>query len=357
MSWRAGSIASFAPSVVTCRYRRCSPRNRRPCRPGRSRRRTTPDWDRRGGAGRDVRAQAPARAVEGAARYRLHSRWTNRRGRRRRGRRTARPRTRRRTVGLLRKRPGGLWATSPGGGESLRTIPEIHLATSCESVVYASAVTQDNCVAVVGLGYVGLPLAISFAEAGLQVEGIDVSAARIAELHARHSPIDDITDERLARRPRRVAAGRVPGRRSTRGRRRGLRLRADADQRHQGPRPRAGPRGRDVPARPGPPRASSSSSSRRRSRAPRPGRSARSSRPAACAPASDFDLAFAPERVNPGDPASAGADGPAARRRDRRRRRRRAPRPCSATSTTASSSSRRRTPPSSPSCSRTCSAT
>ena len=57
--------------------------------------------------------------------------------------------------------------------------------------------TQDNCVAVVGLGYVGLPLAISFAEAGLQVEGIDVSAARIAELQARHSPIDDITDARL----------------------------------------------------------------------------------------------------------------------------------------------------------------
>jgi len=52
-------------------------------------------------------------------------------------------------------------------------------------------------VAVVGLGYVGLPLAISFAEAGLRVEGIDVSESRVAELRARHSPIDDVTDDRL----------------------------------------------------------------------------------------------------------------------------------------------------------------
>jgi UDP-N-acetyl-D-glucosamine dehydrogenase len=58
--------------------------------------------------------------------------------------------------------------------------------------------TQDTRVAVIGLGYVGLPLAISFAEAGLDVEGIDVSPARVAELNARHSPIDDVDDARLA---------------------------------------------------------------------------------------------------------------------------------------------------------------
>jgi UDP-N-acetyl-D-glucosamine dehydrogenase len=53
-------------------------------------------------------------------------------------------------------------------------------------------------VAVIGLGYVGLPLAISFAEAGLLVEGIDAYAGRVEELNAGSSPIDDITDERLA---------------------------------------------------------------------------------------------------------------------------------------------------------------
>jgi UDP-N-acetyl-D-glucosamine dehydrogenase len=58
--------------------------------------------------------------------------------------------------------------------------------------------TQDRRVAVIGLGYVGLPLAIAFAEAGLEVEGIDASPARVSELLARTSPIDDVSDERLS---------------------------------------------------------------------------------------------------------------------------------------------------------------
>jgi UDP-N-acetyl-D-glucosamine dehydrogenase len=58
-------------------------------------------------------------------------------------------------------------------------------------------VTEDRRVAVIGLGYVGLPLAISFVEAGLAVDGIDAFAGRVAELNAGTSPIDDISDERL----------------------------------------------------------------------------------------------------------------------------------------------------------------
>jgi UDP-N-acetyl-D-glucosamine dehydrogenase len=58
--------------------------------------------------------------------------------------------------------------------------------------------TPDASVAIVGLGYVGLPLAISFVEAGLTVEGIDAYEPRVAELNAGRSPIDDITDDRLA---------------------------------------------------------------------------------------------------------------------------------------------------------------
>ncbi len=57
---------------------------------------------------------------------------------------------------------------------------------------------QDRRIAIIGLGYVGLPLAISFAEAGLTVEGIDALAGRVAELNAGSSPIDDVSDERLA---------------------------------------------------------------------------------------------------------------------------------------------------------------
>jgi UDP-N-acetyl-D-glucosamine dehydrogenase len=52
-------------------------------------------------------------------------------------------------------------------------------------------------VAVIGLGYVGLPLAISFVEAGLTVDGVDALASRVSELNDGISPIDDVTNERL----------------------------------------------------------------------------------------------------------------------------------------------------------------
>lgn len=55
----------------------------------------------------------------------------------------------------------------------------------------------DRRIAVLGLGYVGLPLSIAFVEAGLEVLGVDVSVARVEELTSGRSPIDDISDERL----------------------------------------------------------------------------------------------------------------------------------------------------------------
>src|SRR5689334_19039398 len=60
------------------------------------------------------------------------------------------------------------------------------------------ATTRDRSVAVIGLGYTGLPLAVSFVESGLRVAGIDSFAGRVAELNARTSPIDDISDARLS---------------------------------------------------------------------------------------------------------------------------------------------------------------
>jgi UDP-N-acetyl-D-glucosamine dehydrogenase len=55
----------------------------------------------------------------------------------------------------------------------------------------------DRRIAIVGLGYVGLPLSIAFVEAGLIVEGIDADAPRVAALASGCSPIDDIGDDRL----------------------------------------------------------------------------------------------------------------------------------------------------------------
>jgi UDP-N-acetyl-D-glucosamine dehydrogenase len=52
-------------------------------------------------------------------------------------------------------------------------------------------------IGIVGMGYVGLPLAVAFAEAGEQVIGVDVDHGRVTALSAGRSPIEDISDERL----------------------------------------------------------------------------------------------------------------------------------------------------------------
>ena len=59
-------------------------------------------------------------------------------------------------------------------------------------------------VGVVGLGYVGLPLAVDFCEAGHDVIGIDIDARRTDAIAAGRSDIEDITDERLAAIGRRL---------------------------------------------------------------------------------------------------------------------------------------------------------
>ncbi len=52
-------------------------------------------------------------------------------------------------------------------------------------------------VAIVGLGYVGLPLAVAFAESGLRVTGLDVQLKRVDQVNQGLSYIDDIRNERL----------------------------------------------------------------------------------------------------------------------------------------------------------------
>src|SRR3954453_7231468 len=52
-------------------------------------------------------------------------------------------------------------------------------------------------IGIVGLGYVGLPLAVDFCEAGHEVIGLDIDARRIAELEAGDSYVEDISSDRL----------------------------------------------------------------------------------------------------------------------------------------------------------------
>ena len=53
-------------------------------------------------------------------------------------------------------------------------------------------------VGIVGLGYVGLPLAVAFAEAGHDVIGLDSNATRVEHLQAGTSHVEDISDAQLA---------------------------------------------------------------------------------------------------------------------------------------------------------------
>lgn len=57
---------------------------------------------------------------------------------------------------------------------------------------------RDLTVGVVGLGYVGLPLAVSYAESGFRAVGFDVDAERTTALNEGRSHIDDVASERVA---------------------------------------------------------------------------------------------------------------------------------------------------------------
>ena len=56
---------------------------------------------------------------------------------------------------------------------------------------------KNACIAVVGLGYVGLPLAIAFTEAGFNVIGLDVSKQRIESLNMGLSHVEDVPSEKI----------------------------------------------------------------------------------------------------------------------------------------------------------------
>ena len=64
---------------------------------------------------------------------------------------------------------------------------------------------RELVVGVVGLGYVGLPLALAHAEVGFTVVGFDVDVERCVALNEGRSPIEDIAGARLTKV---VSAGR-----------------------------------------------------------------------------------------------------------------------------------------------------
>jgi UDP-N-acetyl-D-glucosamine dehydrogenase len=74
----------------------------------------------------------------------------------------------------------------------------MHVNGSANGGVTQTHRATPPTVGVVGLGYVGLPLAVAFCEAGHRVIGVDVNRQRVHALSESRSDIEDISNERLA---------------------------------------------------------------------------------------------------------------------------------------------------------------
>ncbi len=70
--------------------------------------------------------------------------------------------------------------------------------SASRSALQARLASRAATVGVIGLGYVGLPLAVSFAEAGFTVIGVDADPARVAQLERGSSPVEDVPSATLA---------------------------------------------------------------------------------------------------------------------------------------------------------------
>ena len=73
------------------------------------------------------------------------------------------------------------------------------LFLSCAKKFAGGKITTKKArIAVIGLGYVGLPLAVNFAKAGFKVFGLDMDVDRVALVNKRKSYILDIPTKDVA---------------------------------------------------------------------------------------------------------------------------------------------------------------
>lgn len=66
-----------------------------------------------------------------------------------------------------------------------------------KKVISAYMNVVDDCIGVVGLGYVGLPLSLAFTNAGFDVVGVDIDGEKIERLRSGDSYVSDVSDEKL----------------------------------------------------------------------------------------------------------------------------------------------------------------
>src|SRR5437870_726047 len=58
--------------------------------------------------------------------------------------------------------------------------------------------TKQASVGVIGLGYVGLPLALELGNAGFRVTGLDINPDKVSTLRSGRSYITDVSDDQVA---------------------------------------------------------------------------------------------------------------------------------------------------------------
>jgi len=77
-------------------------------------------------------------------------------------------------------------------------MPETSLTTEATARILEEKIrTKRARVGIVGLGYVGLPLAVEFAKAGFSVTGIDISTQKVEHVNAGESYVGDIPNATL----------------------------------------------------------------------------------------------------------------------------------------------------------------
>jgi len=76
------------------------------------------------------------------------------------------------------------------------------MSDSVVSQTRARLSSREAVIGVVGLGYVGLPLAVEFAAKGFRVHGIDLSSDRVERIAAGSNYIDDVADADFGRATR-----------------------------------------------------------------------------------------------------------------------------------------------------------
>ena len=82
------------------------------------------------------------------------------------------------------------------------------VSTTPKTALEAKLLAGTATIGVVGIGYVGLPLALAYAEAGFQAIGIDLNATYVDKLNAGQNFNKDLDDEAVQRC---VADGRLSG--------------------------------------------------------------------------------------------------------------------------------------------------